>query len=970
MKNFFIQIIIFLSSFYFSYFKKNFTEIPKNLSSNIIEDIKSLLFLLPEDKTISFNNSLINVTLYNTSDASFSYEKMNINFENCLTILQKVYDLDPFFDYSNNNTNEIYKRCFFIIIKIEINRKLVLDNTSFFYKKNISLEYALNSGNSNNYYKNNSIAKRPTNHIEFLIFNGKKGNLLDTSYCNDLNVKILHPIIEKNMVDLNSSKNFYEKFNIDVFKTNDSFFNNICTNFTSDQKKDMTLNQRRNQYYQNVSFCDANCTYIEINYTSNTAVCACEIKDGVMNEEILLELQGENENGFSYDDVISVINYKLFKCYKEVFDFKRLLINAGNYFSLLYIIIYTICVIHFYKNRKRNVMRYFQIMKEKYINEKKKQENIDIEQNKEQQSEQENSESNNKSNSDKINNKCISNNSGEIEDKKEENESNNKSVFNIADVTFGDISNPPLKKKKMRLKINPENNDKSLEKDKNWKPKNIKLILNSNNSVTKDTFNYGEMKIDTHDELIETKNNYNNINHGLNNIDNIDNDNDENENIEKDWNEIITLKKIKYNNNNERYITGSRTNNSNSYLSSTKNTNTKKSTNSSNTDKVVNEYTDNDYIFPSKYSLEIPISNIVPSFMKSKNQNLQNIIDYSRNKKNSFVNSISKDLTSSQNTFIFRRNKTKTNNSIYNNYIINQDQDIISEKKENENNCISDYNKKDKNKNNNNFIKKNKNKNNNIINNIGRSSLRRTKEIEHKKEIKNNKIQKKKNFIGEFDEMKFEIAILTDNRNFCQKLVCELKEKCIIILLFYEKDLMFKQLELSLFILSCTLDYFFNAFLYSEVYLQEEYEQEQIIKLFIDYPKEILSSLASQFIVKLIELLMEERAITLFIKKMVVEEKEYLKGINFLLRKYQRRLYIYIIIGYILLLITWYFTCAFCTVYQNSQFNLLYDTLESLGINLLIPLPLSFISIVFRHLAILKLNKFLFFISNIFRIFA
>ena len=141
--------------------------------------------------------------------------------------------------------------------------------------------------------------------------------------------------------------------------------------------------------------------------------------------------------------------------------------------------------------------------------------------------------------------------------------------------------------------------------------------------------------------------------------------------------------------------------------------------------------------------------------------------------------------------------------------------------------------------------------------------------------------------------------------------------------------------------------------------MQEEYEQEQIIKLFIDYPKEILSSFASQFIVKLIELLMEDRAISLLLKRMVVEEKNY-----------QKRFYIFIVIGYIILIITWYFTSAFCTVYQNSQLSLLYDTLESLALNLLLPLPLSFISIVFRHLAILKLNKFLFFISNIFRIFA
>ena len=116
MKFSFFCVIIFISSFY-TLILKVYSKIPQNLSSNIIDDIKSLLFLLPEGKTIAFNNSLINLTLYNTSDESFSYDKMNINFENCLTILQKVYDLDPFFDYSNNNTNEIYKRCFFIIIK-------------------------------------------------------------------------------------------------------------------------------------------------------------------------------------------------------------------------------------------------------------------------------------------------------------------------------------------------------------------------------------------------------------------------------------------------------------------------------------------------------------------------------------------------------------------------------------------------------------------------------------------------------------------------------------------------------------------------------------------------------------------------------------------------------------------------------------------------------------------------------------
>ena len=198
-----IQIIIFITSFYSMKLNKT-KEIPKNISSNIVDDIKKLLFILPEDKIISFNNSLINVTLYNTSDISFSYDKMNINFENCLTILQKVYNLDPFFDYSNQNSNEIYKRCFFIIIKIEIDRKLAKDNNTLSFNNDTnttSLEISLDDNtNTLSLVKNNSIIKRPTNHIEYLIFNGKNGKLLNTSYCNDLNVRIQHPIVEQNII--------------------------------------------------------------------------------------------------------------------------------------------------------------------------------------------------------------------------------------------------------------------------------------------------------------------------------------------------------------------------------------------------------------------------------------------------------------------------------------------------------------------------------------------------------------------------------------------------------------------------------------------------------------------------------------------------------------------------------------------------------------------------------------------------
>ena len=104
--------------------------------------------------------------------------------------------------------------------------------------------------------------------------------------------------------------------------------------------------------------------------------------------------------------------------------------------------------------------------------------------------------------------------------KKRKNKSINDIIIN--DISVKDIAgNPPLKKTKLKLKV--DNNDiENTENDKKNIKKNKKFFLNINNSATKDT--YGEIKLDTADELIDShKNN--------------------NENIERNWNEIITIKK-------------------------------------------------------------------------------------------------------------------------------------------------------------------------------------------------------------------------------------------------------------------------------------------------------------------------------------------------------------------------------------------------------------------------------------------
>lgn len=181
-------------------------------------------------------------------------------------------------------------------------------------------------------------------------------------------------------------------------------------------------------------------------------------------------------------------------------------------------------------------MSYYQKIKTKINNENSNKKNTENKTQKDQKSSNsidlnDNKSSTNKKISNQESNKDILSYNSE-EDKKDESDNKTINEININDISIKDIAaHPPFKKGKLKLKINPKDNQNKISNMK-------KYIMNINNSATKDTYNYGEIKLDTADELIDGKNNNNN--------------NNDEENIEHNWNEIITLKKKpkKYNNIN------------------------------------------------------------------------------------------------------------------------------------------------------------------------------------------------------------------------------------------------------------------------------------------------------------------------------------------------------------------------------------------------------------------------------------
>ena len=288
-------------------FHKRCYNIPKKLT-NLTKEIGEIILSIPHDIELIFNHGKIKVTVYNNS---FS-ENLLINFTECLRVFQSVYNL--------NDINE------YLISKIEF----------------IQSDSAVNK-------------------FEYLIFD-EKGKLLNLSVCSELNVKVHYIITNETNIDFELAKQFMEK-EIDIFNEDDEFFKDICVNFTSEKGTDVTLQDRKTLYYQNISLCDKHCTYLQIDLYNKIVECVCPINSIINSDLNEKENEEEEEDKDENEFSITSNNYEVIFCYKKVFDSKILKINIGNFIMIFIGLIYSILIIEYFIRGRKNIALYIVINK-------------------------------------------------------------------------------------------------------------------------------------------------------------------------------------------------------------------------------------------------------------------------------------------------------------------------------------------------------------------------------------------------------------------------------------------------------------------------------------------------------------------------------------------------------------------------------------------------------------------------------
>ena len=218
----------------------------------------------------------------------------------------------------------------------------------------------------------------------------------------------------------------------------------------------------------------------------------------------------------------------------------------------------------------------------------------------------------------------------------------------------------------------------------------------------------------------------------------------------------------------------------------------------------------------------------------------------------------------------------------------------------------------------------------------------------------------------ELNTLSYDEAIKIDKRGYFQYYISLIYKKQLILFTFISKrDYNLRIIKFSLFLISISLYFTVNSLFFIDENIHKIHEDHGIFNFLYQLPQIIYSSLISM-------------VCNLFINSLALSEKTLLKvkksnNKNLLISEslnlyicLRKKMYIFFIIGFIMLSFFWYFISGFCAVYKNTQIIYLKNCSISFCLSMIYPFFLSLFPGLFRIPSLKsKRKKYLYIIGNI-----
>ena len=134
--------------------------------------------------------------------------------------------------------------------------------------------------------------------------------------------------------------------NIDKYNSSSGYYNDICYTTTSEDGTDITIKDRRSDYYDGDKIiCQEDCDFTEYDYAKSKAKCSCKVQETPAS----INDMNINKNNLlkNFINIKNLANFNFFICYKNLLNKIGLLNNIGSYIILGFIFFHFLSIIIF-----------------------------------------------------------------------------------------------------------------------------------------------------------------------------------------------------------------------------------------------------------------------------------------------------------------------------------------------------------------------------------------------------------------------------------------------------------------------------------------------------------------------------------------------------------------------------------------------------------------------------------------------
>ena len=209
--------------------------------------------------------------------------------------------------------------------------------------------------------------------VQYEIYDPYNLEMIPLDICDDTTVNINIPVVLDDVTE-----SLYKSLNnsgYNLFDLNDSFYNDVCTTYTTEDGTDLVLVDRMNIYHdnaQNIYLCQEGCEFIQYNETTKKSKCNCNIKNKLSTMDIKDIKFGK---ALIVDDFLlkslTNSNFRVLQCYKLIFSLKGQMNNIGSYLLGAIIFLLFILMICYCITGKRRLIEFVQLILRQKTNEKK-----------------------------------------------------------------------------------------------------------------------------------------------------------------------------------------------------------------------------------------------------------------------------------------------------------------------------------------------------------------------------------------------------------------------------------------------------------------------------------------------------------------------------------------------------------------------------------------------------------------------